>query len=129
MKQINYDFQGWPTYIMTLKEILMELGFTENEGKLSIDSNNEILNAYPRLLTDDGMGYGVDEEYITEVGNYIYEIDLDSLKVMEDDKHFPIEYKKETTKEKVFNLFRDKTTNDNYINYLNKTLNDGKENN
>jgi len=89
MQIIGKDFQGWPVYAKTLREILTELGFEEKDGKFSIDANNELLDAYPRLLEDDGMGYGINEEVITEADNEIYDASV-------------------YTGAKVFNIFREK---------------------
>lgn len=67
---VTYDFQGWPVYRMTLRNILDYLGFEkmENEGNVywRIADKNPIMNIHPRVLRDDGMGYGVDERWITE---------------------------------------------------------------
>ena len=63
---VSYDFQGWPIFKMTLKEVLLGLG-----GKIIDDKHilfdDEKMNLYPRIFIDDGMAYGVDECYITEV--------------------------------------------------------------
>lgn len=63
---INFEVMGgWPMYRMNLRDIIVSLG-----GKLNKETNkweideNEVLNTYPRRLKDDGMGYGVDEEWI-----------------------------------------------------------------
>lgn len=90
MKEINKDFEGWPIEAMTLREILERLGFTEENGVLEISRDNEILDSYPRLLVDDGMGYGVDQSFITEISNEI------------------IEDNKDLVGEKVFNVFHEK---------------------
>ena len=58
---------GWPVYKRNVREILMSPGATEENGKISIDSNNHILDVYPHILIDDGMGYGVDDSYVVEV--------------------------------------------------------------
>lgn len=63
---ISYDFQGWPNYKMNLREILEELGATVENGVIGFKTNNPVLDIYPRVLHDDGMGYGVDPRYITE---------------------------------------------------------------
>lgn len=77
----------WPINALTLREILDELGFKEGRpGHFFID-NVKILDAYPRTLQDDGMGYGVRAQYITEADCQIYE--------------------DETLKANVFNIFRD----------------------
>lgn len=92
MIEISTDWCGWPVYAKTLKEVLEGLGFTlDNTGKyLQIDANNELLNAYPRLLTDDGMGYGVCPRYIVEEDKELYEQTIGNKPA------------------KVFNLFREK---------------------
>lgn len=61
-----YDFQGWPVYKKTLKEVLEELGATTENGVIGFSINSPILNIYPVVLRDDGMAYGVDPRYITE---------------------------------------------------------------
>ena len=89
MITLRYDFQGWPMEAKTLREVLTELGFKDEDGKFCINSNDKILDAYPRLLEDDGMGYGVNEEYITDGDRDVYE-----HKIGEHDV-------------KVFNIFRE----------------------
>lgn len=131
-----YDFQGWPCSIMNLKEILLALGFEESDGKLSISVDDEILDAYPRILEDDGMGYGVDECYITEADNTLYDNDIDcitekngsykEIKPQEGTEKATFqmveEYIKTKQPIKVFNLFRELPTNNKYIKMLNKQL-------
>lgn len=76
MKQIGTDFQGWPIYAMNLGEILKRLGFVENDKMISLEKNEKtekLLESYPCLLTDDGMGYGVNPEYVTEVDTETYD--------------------------------------------------------
>ena len=75
---------GWPLFTSTLRDILEELGFKEEGGKLSIElteKNNLLLDSFVRLLTDDGMGYGVSPEYIVEVDNEPYETTIAGEKV------------------------------------------------
>ena len=66
---IGIDFQGWPIYKLTIREIIERLGFQkiENEGNSywKIEDDNPILNFNPNILTDDGMDYGVDLKRIT----------------------------------------------------------------
>ena len=62
---LTYDFEGWPVYRMTFREMLEQLGCKQTmSGDWQIDE--EILDAYPRVMEDDGMGYGVNEKWITE---------------------------------------------------------------
>ena len=67
---IGIDFQGWPIYKLTIRDILEQLGFQkmENEGNIywRIEDNNPILDISPDVLTDDGMTYGVDLKRIIE---------------------------------------------------------------
>ena len=93
MKQIGIDFQGWPINALTLREILKKLGFEEDDKTISLIKNedsNELLDAYPLLLADDGMAYGIDPMYVTECDDEVYE--------------------DENTNLKVFNLFRERAT-------------------
>lgn len=75
MIQIGTDFQGWPVNAMTLREILKELGFEEDSETVTLikgEETNQLLNSYPYLLKDDGTGYGVSGEYITEVSPNVH---------------------------------------------------------
>ena len=76
MIQIGTDNEGWPVDALNVQNILLKLGFTYADGKLSIEQDAEILKAYPRLLEDDGIGYGIDNGFITEVEPEIYEKDI-----------------------------------------------------
>ncbi len=72
MEQIGTDFQGWPINKLTLKEILQEMGAIKvrdikGNDILGFNANDSVLNSYPRTLEDDGMGYGVNEKFITSV--------------------------------------------------------------
>lgn len=82
---VGYDFQGWPIFKLTLKELLLGLGGQEEDGKIVFYENNPAMSIYPSLLQDDGMGYGVNEECIVEASAF-YD---------EDGKHY-------------VNIFRDK---------------------
>lgn len=108
MKQIGNDFQGWPVTAMTLGEILHRLGFRKRFGLVCINANDPILKAYPRLLTDDGMGYGIRPEFVTEADRDTYEVDINAInyEVGEDPKLSITPYVEQETI-KVFNLFRD----------------------
>lgn len=72
MKPIVYDFQGWPMEAHTFREILKTLGFKEEDGKISIDSDNPLLDAYPCVFEEDGMGYGIDPQLIIEAEKDVY---------------------------------------------------------
>ena len=61
---LGYDFQGWPIYKLTLREILTGLGGIVVDGKWEF--NPEIMDVYPVTLEDDGMGYGINEMFISE---------------------------------------------------------------
>ena len=64
---VYYDFQGWPEYKMNLREILIALGGKVEGDTISFDLNDPLMDIYPRILVDDGMGYGVDENVIVSV--------------------------------------------------------------
>lgn len=51
---------------MNLREILLALGGKENKDTI-IFQNNSKLDLYPVRFTDDGMGYGINKEWITSV--------------------------------------------------------------
>ena len=61
------DFQGWPEYKMNLREILLALGGQQDGGFIKFASDAPLMDIYPRILVDDGMGYGVDENVIVSV--------------------------------------------------------------
>lgn len=60
---IGKDFQGWPICKLTFKELLDELGLVDENGEVHIEANNPILNIFPIRVCDDGMGYGIDDQY------------------------------------------------------------------
>ena len=68
---VNFDFQGWPNRKMDLKSILETIGFGtyEIDGKkiFGIRCDSKILTVYPSILNDDGMGYGVNEQFIIDI--------------------------------------------------------------
>lgn len=129
---LYYDFQGWPVNIMSLKDILINLGFKEENGQLSISSDDEMLNAYPCLLEDDGMAYGVNPKFVTSVGDEYYDIDVKSLDII-DTKPDLLELKACKTEKRidVFNLFIDGEASDKYLDNFVKNYNgeEEKENN
>lgn len=64
---ISYEVMGgWPIYKTNLRDIISKLGFELVDGKWQMDDANELLNSYPRILHDDGMGYSPTIEYVTE---------------------------------------------------------------
>lgn len=64
---ICYDFQGWPEYKMNLREILLALGGQQDGNYIKFLSDAPQMDIYPRILVEDGMGYGVDESVIVSV--------------------------------------------------------------
>lgn len=112
MKQIGIDFQGWPIYAMTLMEILKGLGFKDDGEMIYLENDNPILYAFPRLLKDDGMGYGVDEEYVVTSDKDIYDTDVKTVDyVVSNDGKLDITTEIKTEKINVFNLFRESPEN------------------
>lgn len=66
MVQIGTDFEGFPLEALTIKEILLKLGFKIEGDKFSIDNDASILNVYPLVFEDDGI-YGINPRFVTEV--------------------------------------------------------------
>lgn len=60
---IGKDFQGWPICKRTFKELFEDLNLVSSDGSIHIPADHPILNVYPTRLQDDGMGYGVGEEF------------------------------------------------------------------
>lgn len=76
MKRIGTDFQGWATNAMTLREFIKALGVTytlDNGDEIIRSDRKHILDSYPIVLEDDGMGYGVNPMYVTSVDTNVYE--------------------------------------------------------
>ena len=115
MIKITLDSQGWPESAHTLREILLELGFKNEKGTILIDNDAEILDAYPCLLNDDGMGYGVNEAYITEADSDIYTTDVNCVNCTPGDTVWRLENKEI----KVFNLFKEVPANEKFLKKFN----------
>lgn len=108
MKLIGNDSQGFPIYALTLRQVLKELGFEEKDGVVSINGDNPLLDAYPRLLMDDGMGYGILPQYMTCGDPNLYEVDINEIDYeVGEDKKLDITPIVKQEKIKVFNIFRD----------------------
>lgn len=108
MIRIGTDFQGWPVKAMCLEDILRQLGFKETEEGFSIKKSNPLLSAYPRLLIDDGMGYGIDPQFITEVDTETYDDSVNAIDfVKNDDSELGYDEVVKTETINVFNVFRD----------------------
>lgn len=60
---IGYDYQGWPLYTLRVISLLRTIGVSEDIIKQIPDN---ILTFEIHSLQDDGMAYGVDEQYITD---------------------------------------------------------------
>ena len=84
---VDVDSQGFDIKALTLRQILERLGFSKIGKYGFICRSRDLLDSYPMLLEDDGMGYGVKPMFITEADSHVYQ-----------DKEF-----KDIT---VFNLFR-----------------------
>ena len=116
MIQIGTDSQGWPVNAMNLREILKRLGFKENKNRFSISKKNKLLDAYPCLLEDDGMGYGVNSEYVIEADANVYETDVKVIdyEMTNDHPDFPKLDVNKIVKDEtisVFNIFRQPNEN------------------
>lgn len=66
---INVDSQGWPEFKMSIKDIIEKLGAVYNKetNKWEIPNDDWLDYCFPKVVEDDGMGYGVNEQYIVEV--------------------------------------------------------------
>lgn len=65
---IGHDFQGWPFFKLNLKEMLIALGGKEEGDNISFKTDNPLLDVYPVVYEDDGMGYYIDGSFIVYVG-------------------------------------------------------------
>lgn len=72
---IGTDFEGWPIYKLNLRDILLQLGAKIVDGRIGFDENDKILNIFPVRYEDDGMGYGINEQFVTEVDHFYIEGD------------------------------------------------------
>ena len=65
---VNFDFQGWPEYKHSIKDLIIAFGgvYNEETKKWEIPDAGD-LDTCPRLFEDDGMGYGVNEKYIVGI--------------------------------------------------------------
>lgn len=52
---LRYDFQGWPLYKVSWREILNKIGKQIDSNSYKFD--NDVLDTYPGVYEDDGMGY------------------------------------------------------------------------
>ena len=68
---VNVDSQGWPERKIDVRTLLESLGFgtyeINGESYLAIKSDAKVLDAYPTILEDDGMGYGTNEQFVIDV--------------------------------------------------------------
>ena len=81
---IYFDFQGWPVYRLTLEDIIKNSGlFTYDPDKkvYYIKADDPRLGIYPTTLEDDGMGYGVNEKFVTECSYVPVENSKDRINV------------------------------------------------
>jgi hypothetical protein len=100
MIQIGIDFDGLPVEAMNLREILLKLGFKEEDGKIYIEKDNPIMRSYPALVRNDNMDFeqftdfvvSVDKNIKKKVVNSIdYEVGEDpKLDIQRVDKKEPI---------------------------------------
>lgn len=64
---VDYNFQGWPVFKMNLREVLLALGGRPEGNLIVFDEGSTLMSAYPRVLMDDGMGYGVDDSAVVAI--------------------------------------------------------------
>ena len=65
---IAFDFQGWPVEKMSLEDIIKRIGgvYNPDTNKYEIECTDK-LKRFPVVYEDDGMAYGVNPKYISEV--------------------------------------------------------------
>lgn len=95
---INYEVMGgWPICKMNIRDILKGFGATFNKEtkKWEIPESSK-LDIFPKKLNDDGMGYGVNEEYIISVDlqdsnycNIFTEKELNNIDIWKRNNVFP----------------------------------------
>lgn len=108
MVQIGTDFEGFPLEALTIKEILLKLGFKIEGDKFSIDNDASILNVYPLVFEDDEI-YGINPRFVTEVDpECVYEQKIKEI-VYEvgENKKLDISIVVKDNTVKVFNVFTD----------------------
>lgn len=67
-KLISYEpVGGWPIYKLDFLTILKDLGACDDGEYIKFRKDNPLLKLCPCRLIDDGMGYGIEEQWITEV--------------------------------------------------------------
>lgn len=64
---IGFDFQGWPIEKISLETIIERLGGVYNEQTGNYEIPKDELQVYPKVYTDDGMGYGAMGWYVTDI--------------------------------------------------------------
>lgn len=74
----DFDFQGWLIPHISVRDVIEKLGFKfdEETKTWSILDDNPILNVYPDIFQDDGMGYGANNGKLTSI-----EIDENNVKL------------------------------------------------
>lgn len=94
---IGYDFQGWPIYKITLREILTRLGAEKSyDGSVfGWDVNDPLLDMCPTVLEDDGMGYGINEKYIVDANCTVKDGEYTSFHIWVDTENNNKELKNE----------------------------------
>ena len=64
---IGFDFQGWPIEKISLENIIQRLGGVYNKQTGTYEITQDKLQVYPKVYTDDGMGYGAMGWYVTDI--------------------------------------------------------------
>jgi len=97
----SYDSQGWPLYKQTIRDFLIGFGLDYNEetNMWQISDDDKRLDCVVRRLCDDGMGYGVNEEFVSEVSsfpmedgywcNMFTEPEVDNIEIWNETKFHP----------------------------------------
>lgn len=67
LAQIGYDGWGRGIYRITLRDMLRQLGAIDIDGSLVFQSEDKRLDEFVNTMEDDGMGYGENERWVTDV--------------------------------------------------------------
>ena len=70
-ENVRYDFQGWPIDELTMKDLRKFV-----EDNQSLDDDVKIL-----VLQDDGMGYGANNGYCSDICLYTDENDEKQIQI------------------------------------------------
>ena len=131
-KIIGFEVQGWPYFKQNVRDVLIGIGcsYDEDTNTWQISYDDPRLNEDVHLYFDDGMGYGVNEHFITSVNsniaderinstycNMFIEKPLENLELWQKEKFFPHADVKQNGKKQCLTIM-DITEKDNKLYYI-----------